>query len=668
MIEKDLDIIYNKKYLIIIPDSEKNLFADFEYTLQNTIIMKNSVDDINFFIKFINQNNISKIIFVDYQIEYEEVINNLKKSHEIDFIFTKALGALSDQHIYYMFTSIYKLYKDKIVTKLAFLDRGFYKSLKLKNKNIFYLKLDTPISSNTNYVASEKSIGIIGNQNNDKHSFYNCLSAIKLSKKYKVKLYRPNHITKEFLKTFSIECKIVNAREKLIKENVINLYVNFTDNNNLEFIKSMDNGIPCILGNNEIIDKNSKLSDYLVVKSDDNIDEIASKIDQIPKIKDDILKEYKKFREEYSVCVEKLKNTFLETKNYGLYEPKYEKLITIVVPVYNVEKYLASTLDSIIIAAPLNSEILIINDGSKDNSENIILEYMNNYPKLIRYIKQSNHGLGNVRNVALKEARGKYIASIDSDDTINSSFFDDAIPYLEKDIDIVIYDWLTINEDGKFATQALDGVFRNLNSYEGLLYTTIMPSTCNKIVKKSLYEKLNIKFVEDKFEDLSANPFIMLTAETIKYIDKPYYEYYIRKDSIMRSKPGLSMINIIKEVNNRLKKYKDYLNIDIDLFKYYTFSWRLEEFVFNQLYTIDVEEIDNYLSYINDNICDIIKEIFTNKEYINMLEKLKNHKLKEYIISRNKNFMNGNLSKFIKNARKENKYYKLTPPIIYYGD
>lgn len=90
--------------------------------------MKNNIDDINFFIKFINQNSILKIIFVDYQIEYEEVINNLKKSHKIDFIFTKALWALSDPHIYHMFNNIYKLYKDKVITKLAFLDRGFYES------------------------------------------------------------------------------------------------------------------------------------------------------------------------------------------------------------------------------------------------------------------------------------------------------------------------------------------------------------------------------------------------------------------------------------------------------------------------------------------------------------------------------------------------------------
>ena len=668
MIEKSLDIIYNKKYLIIIPDSEKYLFDDFEYTLQNAILMKNNIDDINFFIKFINQNNIQRIVFVDYQGEYEEVINGLKTSYEIDFIFTKALGALSEQHIYYMFDSIYRLYKDKVITKLAFLDRGFYESLKLKNKNIFYLKLDTPISSKPNCNVAEKSIGVIGDQNNARHSFYNCLSAIKLTKKYKAKICKPNHVTKEFIKTFSIECDIVNNREKLLEENAVNLYINFTDNNNLEFIKSMDKGIPCILGNNEIIDKNSKLSDYLVVKSDDNINEIAAKINQIPQIRGDILKEYKSFREEYSKSVKKLKRILLENEDFELPKLEYEKLITIVVPVYNVEKYLAHTLDSIITAAPEDSEILIINDGSKDNSEDVILEYKNNYPQLIRYIKQQNHGLGNVRNVALKEAKGKYIASIDSDDTINSSFFDEAMPYLENDIDIVIYDWLTINEDGRFTTPALDGVFRNLNRYEGLLYTTIMPSTCNKIVKKSLYEKLNIKFVEDKFEDLSTNPFIMLAARTIKYINKPYYEYYIRKGSIMRSKPGLSMINIIKEVNNRLKKYNDYLNIDIELFKYYTFSWRIEEYIFNQLYTIDVEEIESYLNYVNDNINDIIKEIITSKEYINMLENLKNQKLKEYIIKRNKSFMDGNISKFIKNVRKENKYYKLTPPIIYYGD
>ena len=99
-----------------------------------------------------------------------------------------------------------------------------------------------------------------------------------------------------------------------------------------------------------------------------------------------------------------------------------------------------------------------------------------------------------------------------------------------------------------------------------------MPSTCNKIVKKSLYEKLNIKYIEDKYEDLSTNPFVLFEAKTLKYFPKGYYEYYIRENSIMRSSAGYSMIDIIKIVNDRLNKYKESISVEEEKFKYYTFS------------------------------------------------------------------------------------------------
>lgn len=192
-----------------------------------------------------------------------------------------------------------------------------------------------------------------------------------------------------------------------------------------------------------------------------------------------------------------------------------------------------------------------------------------------------------------------------------------------------------------------------------------MPSTCNKIIKKELYDNLNIKFMEDKYEDLSTNPFIMLSAETIKYINKPYYEYYIRSNSIMRSSAGYSMIDVLKEVDNRLNKYIEYVNVDIEKFKFYTYSWRIEEFIFNQLYTIDDNELDTFIKKVNE-IKNIIQNIFNSKCYEDMLNTINNKKMVEYIKERNKEFNNNNLSHFIKNVRNK-EYYKLTAPIIYFG-
>ena len=83
--------------------------------------------------------------------------------------------------------------------------------------------------------------------------------------------------------------------------------------------------------------------------------------------------------------------------------------------------------------------------------------------QLFLLLLRQNHyaGLGNVRNVGLKEARGKYIASIDSDDTINIDFFQDAEEYLQKDIDIVMYDWLTVTNTDSYETSASDWIFNN---------------------------------------------------------------------------------------------------------------------------------------------------------------------------------------------------------------
>ena len=171
--------------------------------------------------------------------------------------------------------------------------------------------------------------------------------------------------------------------------------------------------------------------------------------------------------------------------------------------------------------------------------------------------------------------------------------------------------------------------------------------------------------MEDKYEDLSTNPFIMLSAETIKYINKPYYEYYIRSNSIMRSSAGYSMIDVLKEVDNRLNKYIEYVNVDIEKFKFYTYSWRIEEFIFNQLYTIDDNELDTFIKKVNE-IKNIIQNIFNSKCYEDMLNTINNKKMVEYIKERNKEFNNNNLSHFIKNVRNK-EYYKLTAPIIYFG-
>lgn len=654
------DIIYNKDYLVILPIELIDLKEEFEYSFENVFIFNNR-EKITEQFNVIKQSNFKQIIFVNYLIEYNELVKELKNSCKIKFIFTLSLGFFSDEGIYLRFNSVISLYKEKLIDEIAFCDINLYNTFKDKIK-CSHISLNIEKKKrNNSYNAKE--IGIINNQDNPVHSFYNELSALKFND-YVAVFDKISERTKDFINIFKINYKIANPQEN----SIVNLYINFTSNNNTKFIRSMDLGIPCIIGNNELL-KDSKLGEYLMVKSDDSIDEINEKIEYVIKNREEILKEYEIFRKEYDKKSSNEINKFLETNNEIESKNEYKKedyLLSIIVPVYNTEKYLENCLKSIL-NATINIdekyEILIINDGSTDNSESIINKYKNKYPQ-IRYIKQENKGLGNVRNVALKEAKGKYIASIDSDDEIDKNFFTSCLDALKEDIDVVIFNWLSKYDDANYETSAIEWIFKDYNKYEGLLYSSIMPSTCNKIIKKKLYDDLKITFLEDKYEDFSTNPFILLKAKTLKYINKPYYHYYIRKNSLMRSSANLSMINAVCEVSKRIEKYKDLFNIDIEKFKYYTLSWRIEEFIINQAYDLDDEKRIDYIKYMYSKIYDELKDMINNKYYIGMIDKLNKEK-KKYILARNEAILNKKLEEFIKKNIKN--YYKINAQTIYFG-
>lgn len=668
MINIESDIIYNNVHMVIIPKLSEQYLEDYQFSFNNCVVMNNSLGDIEKYANFINRNNFKSIVFIDYQQEYEELIRRIKKKVSYSWIYTKSLSSLSNEYNKYMFDNVFKLFEQGIISKFGILDEGLYKALKKQSKNIYKIYIDTKTPNcSEKKIKSNTFVGLLNDQNQNICSFYNELSAIELDN-CSAGIYKPTKETKKFVKLFNIKHKyFADFNELFNGKTTINLNINFTDTDILLFLKSMDSFIPCILGNCSFLDKYTFLKNNLVVNSDDNIDEIAYKINHILNMdKKQLFQDYKKFRIDYSNLVKNNNALFFESEE-NTKNKEYQKLISIIVPVYNTEKYLSKCLNSILKAIPASLknevEILIINDGSTDNSESVIDQLISYDTGVnIRYIKQTNHGLGNVRNVGLKEAKGKYIASIDSDDTINPQFIIESINYLKDDIDVVIYDWLTITNSEKYVTPAVEWVFNKKPVYDGLLYTTIMPSTCNKIFKKSLFDDLKISYIEDRYEDLSTNPFLLLYAKKIKYINKPLYEYYIRSDSIMRSSSGLSMIDVLNEFYKRFGKYKKYCNLNIEEFIYYVFSWRIEEYIINPIYNIQsIKEKKEYVNYIYKNFNDILNLIFNNKYYQEMVNNLKN---KDYFIKRNNAIINKKLIEYIDKGE----VIKLTPSIIYFGE
>lgn len=190
--------------------------------------------------------------------------------------------------------------------------------------------------------------------------------------------------------------------------------------------------------------------------------------------------------------------------------------ISIIVPIYNAEKYLKECLDSLINQTKKELEFILVNDGSTDSTEEIIKSYKD---KRIKYFKNKNQGIGKTRNFGIEKSTGKYIMFLDSDDYLEL----DACEKLytkasSQKLDLVICDYYKLYEDGRRENVELPS-FKNTTLKESpnlLLDINLAP--WNKIYKRDLIVKNNIKFVEDlKYEDA---PFVSECFDKAKKIGK----------------------------------------------------------------------------------------------------------------------------------------------------
>lgn len=213
--------------------------------------------------------------------------------------------------------------------------------------------------------------------------------------------------------------------------------------------------------------------------------------------------------------------------------------ISVIVPVYNVEQFLAKCLDSILAQSYDDYEVIVVNDGSTDGSLEIVAAYEKKSDK-IRVISQENKGLGGARNTGIQNACGKYICFIDSDDCIAP----DTLAKLAQKtvahaVDIVLFDFEFVDMSGNtlsvqkmFDTQT--DIFFEPSSFQELLL--VSPSACNKLFKTALFTDNHIFFPEKVwYEDIRTIPKLYLHAESAAYIPQPFYQYLQRPGSIMNT-------------------------------------------------------------------------------------------------------------------------------------
>ena len=229
------------------------------------------------------------------------------------------------------------------------------------------------------------------------------------------------------------------------------------------------------------------------------------------------------------------------------------KKVSIIVPVYNVEKYLAKCLDSLVNQTLEDVEIIVVDDGSKDNSKQIIDEFQTKYPDKIKSFVKKNGGLSDARNFGLDRASGEYIGFVDSDDYVTAEMFEEMYSLAQKyDAEMVICNLQKVDENGKIIQKLTQipnmpekiDLAKNLSVFSDLGYFA-----CNKLFRKELFE--NKRFKKGvHFEDIQLVPQLLLGCKILAQTQNYHYQYLERQDSITKThtEKGLDLLKAVKDV------------------------------------------------------------------------------------------------------------------------
>lgn len=298
--------------------------------------------------------------------------------------------------------------------------------------------------------------------------------------------------------------------------------------------------------------------------------------------------------------------------------------ISVIVPVYNTEKYVEKCLDSICNQKLNDLELIIVNDGSEDNSEAIIKKWIkNNENKItIKYLKKENGGLSDSRNFAIPYVTGKYISFIDSDDYISEDLYSNLEKYMDENIDLIKIKMQKVDENENIL-EKLDGpVFEKCTGEEGYekLCTKdkFLDPACIYLYRTEFYKQNNFEYAKGTYhEDFGLTSLIILKAKSFVSTNEFGYYYLQSNSSITRD------VNYDKEIQKSKDLLKHYDNM-IEKIEQYNISQKSKDLV-KRYYTNTVILKANDLK--EKDLQNYIKQIKIRKMYKN----IKPYNLKQLI-------------------------------------
>lgn len=233
--------------------------------------------------------------------------------------------------------------------------------------------------------------------------------------------------------------------------------------------------------------------------------------------------------------------------------------ISVIVPVYNVENYLRKCLNSLVNQTLEEIEILAVNDGSTDQSQEIIDEFQTDFPLKIKTFKKENGGLSDARNFGIDHAKGEFFGFVDSDDEVSPKMFEEMYHLAKKyKAEMVICNLQKVNEKGKIIRKLpqIPNMPEKIILRENFsAFSDISYFACNKIFKAELFNQKRFK-KGVHFEDIQLIPQLLLNCKVVAHTENYLYQYLERSESISKTHTakGLDILHAVEDVEIAFKK------------------------------------------------------------------------------------------------------------------
>lgn len=239
------------------------------------------------------------------------------------------------------------------------------------------------------------------------------------------------------------------------------------------------------------------------------------------------------------------------------------ELISVIIPVYNVEKYLGRCIDSVINQTLKNIEIILINDGSTDQSPKIC-DYYASIDNRVKVVHKKNEGPWRARNVGLDIANGLYVTFLDSDDFIDKDMYKVLYENLkEKNVDVCACDFEYITENGKslYNPSNIEGFNKIYNGvdflellYDGQYANAMVVCLWNKLYKKDVFKNIRLKNIIHEDEEICSRIYIQdIKIYVSKFVG---YKYIQNPNSITNQKFSTKELATLDILNERIKLFK----------------------------------------------------------------------------------------------------------------